>query len=153
MERITQADLEKNVLERRRLRRELSGHDYDTPEYRFILDRIAVLTRIGATARRHARHDEEHDVIGYDGNAIAIGDRVELHPATDLWMRGARYGTVVKISITDRDRVKVMLDGGERVYSGSADTFRHVARLSDSWSDPYPAGCEYLALGLDDCGI
>jgi hypothetical protein len=25
------------------------------------------------------------------------GDRVELHPATDLWIRGARYGTVVKI--------------------------------------------------------
>lgn len=25
------------------------------------------------------------------------GDRVELHPATDLWMRGARYGNVVRI--------------------------------------------------------
>lgn len=23
-----------------------------------------------------------------------VGDRVELHPATDLWMRGARFGTV-----------------------------------------------------------
>ena len=25
------------------------------------------------------------------------GDRIELHPATDLWMRGARFGTVRKI--------------------------------------------------------
>lgn len=64
------------------------------------------------------------DVIGYDGNAIAIGDRVELHPATDLWLRGARYGTVVRFSITDRERVSIMLD--KRLYSGSADTFRKV---------------------------
>lgn len=25
------------------------------------------------------------------------GDRVELHPATDRWMRGDRFGTVVKL--------------------------------------------------------
>lgn len=39
------------------------------------------------------------------------GDRVALHPATDLWMRGARYGTVdrvggrwvyVRLDVTDR---------------------------------------------------
>ena len=28
---------------------------------------------------------------------FAPGDRVELHPATDLWMRGARYATVKRI--------------------------------------------------------
>ena len=26
-----------------------------------------------------------------------VGDRVELHPATDRWMRGDRFGEVVKI--------------------------------------------------------
>lgn len=26
-----------------------------------------------------------------------IGDRVELHPATDAWMRGDRFGEVVKV--------------------------------------------------------
>lgn len=26
-----------------------------------------------------------------------VGDRIELHPATDLWMRGARYGIVAAI--------------------------------------------------------
>jgi hypothetical protein len=28
---------------------------------------------------------------------VKEGDRVELHPATDRWMRGDRFGTVVKI--------------------------------------------------------
>jgi hypothetical protein len=27
-----------------------------------------------------------------------IGKRVELHPATDRWMRGDRYGVIVAIS-------------------------------------------------------
>jgi hypothetical protein len=35
------------------------------------------------------------------------GDRVELHPATDLWMRGARYGEILSIG---RTRVTVKLD-------------------------------------------
>lgn len=26
------------------------------------------------------------------------GDRVELHPANDWWMRGARYGTVISVN-------------------------------------------------------
>ena len=25
------------------------------------------------------------------------GDRVQIHPACDLWMRGARFGVVVKL--------------------------------------------------------
>lgn len=28
---------------------------------------------------------------------FAKGDRVELHPATDAWMMGDRYGTVVRV--------------------------------------------------------
>lgn len=27
----------------------------------------------------------------------ATGDRVELHPATDSWMMGLRFGTVVRV--------------------------------------------------------
>lgn len=38
---------------------------------------------------------------------FAVGQRVELHPATDLWMRGARFGTVEKIG---RVRVHVRVD-------------------------------------------
>jgi hypothetical protein len=28
---------------------------------------------------------------------FTIGQRVELHPATDRWMMGDRYGTIVKL--------------------------------------------------------
>ncbi len=78
------------------------------------------------------RHEvgASNGVYGYDGLAYGVGDRVELHPATDMWMRGVRYGTVVGISLTPRDRVRVTLDGVRattwRVYAGSADTFRRV---------------------------
>lgn len=32
-----------------------------------------------------------------DIHNFRIGDRVQLHPATDTWMRGDRYGTIVSI--------------------------------------------------------
>lgn len=35
------------------------------------------------------------------------GDRVELHPATDRWMRGDRFGTVEKIG---RKYIHVRMD-------------------------------------------
>lgn len=64
---------------------------------------------------------------GYDGNGYNVGDRVELHPGTDLWARGARYGVVVGMSLTERDRVRVRLDKlPGRLFSGSADTFRRI---------------------------
>lgn len=31
---------------------------------------------------------------------FAIGQRVQMHPATDAWMRGQRYGTVVSYGRT-----------------------------------------------------
>ena len=66
-------------------------------------------------------------VYGYDGTAYGVGDRVELHPATDLWMRGARYGTVVGLSVTPRDGVRVSLDRMPgRKFTGTADTFRRL---------------------------
>lgn len=43
------------------------------------------------------------DLLG----GFKVGDRVQLHPATDLWMRGARFGTVTK---TGRSLVTVELD-------------------------------------------
>ena len=38
---------------------------------------------------------------------FTVGDRVELHPATDRWMRGDRFGEVVKLG---RHYVHVKLD-------------------------------------------
>jgi len=64
---------------------------------------------------------------GYDGNGYNVNDRVEIHPATDLWMRGARYGTVTRMSLTTADRVRVELDAMPgRTFAGHADTFRRI---------------------------
>jgi hypothetical protein len=55
-----------------------------------------------------------------NGTAIAANDRVELHPATDLWMRGARFGTVDRI---EGGKVWVELDKvqGKRIAFNSND--------------------------------
>lgn len=47
--------------------------------------------------------------LDMDGNALAKngGDHVELHPGLDLWMRGARYGTIKKISADGIATVKM----------------------------------------------
>lgn len=64
---------------------------------------------------------------GYDGKEYRKGDRVELHPGTDMWMRGARFATVIGMSATLDDMVKVELDKRPgRKYSGHEETFRKV---------------------------
>lgn len=70
---------------------------------------------------------ESRNLTGYDGNGYTVGDRVELHPGCDLWMRGARYGTVVGVSLTAGDRVRVELDKlpGKR-FSAPEDRFRRI---------------------------
>jgi hypothetical protein len=45
-------------------------------------------------------------------NDFKIGDRVALHPASDMWMRGAKFGEVVKVG---RKLVHVNLDAINRV--------------------------------------
>lgn len=60
----------------------------------------------------------------YDGrgNGLTVGDRIELSPACDLWMQGARYGMVVRFSLTPKDRVHFTLDKtGEKVWCSSSD--------------------------------
>lgn len=47
------------------------------------------------------------------------GDRIELHPATDMWMRGARFGAVEK---TGRKALTVRLDAlPRRTYRVTPD--------------------------------
>ena len=65
-------------------------------------------------------------LTGYDGNGYDVGDRVEIHPGTDMWMRGARYGVVVGQSLTPADRVRVRMDATGRTVSGSEDTFKRI---------------------------
>ena len=68
---------------------------------------------------------------GYDGSTYSTGDRVELHPGCDYWIRGARYATVVGSSLTPEDRVHVDLDvrpvsKGYNKFCGPEDRFRAV---------------------------
>ena len=64
---------------------------------------------------------------GYDGSQYKIGDRVEISPGTDLWIKGAKYGVVIGSSITPDDRVKVIMDKlPSKKFSGSEDTFAAI---------------------------
>lgn len=47
-----------------------------------------------------------------DANTFAVGDRVEFHPGTDLWMTGARYGTVEAF----QDLARPLTPGTDRYY-------------------------------------
>ena len=67
------------------------------------------------------------EVTGYDGSTFTVGDRVEIHPGCDLWMMGARYGTVKSIVPTSEDQVRVEMDSVRGVRSGPADRFRVVS--------------------------
>jgi hypothetical protein len=42
---------------------------------------------------------------------IKTGTRVQLHPATDAWMQGDRYGTIVKVG---RKLISVKMDKSGR---------------------------------------
>jgi len=69
--------------------------------------------------------ENDRIAVGYDGAPYSIGDRVEIHPGTDLWMSGARFGDVVGMVPTLQDRVRVTLDKtGAKIWSGPADRFR-----------------------------
>lgn len=50
----------------------------------------------------------------YTRSGSYVGERIELAPHLDLWMRGARYGTVVMQSTAhkegERMRLKVRMD-------------------------------------------
>lgn len=63
---------------------------------------------------------------GYDGRTYAVGDRVEISPHTDAWMRGARFGEVVRTSLTPNDRVHVKLDKLPGIVAGTEDTFKRI---------------------------
>ena len=54
---------------------------------------------------------------------IETGTRVQLHPATDAWMRGDRYGTVVKIG---RRLISVKMDVSGRTLKLNLDNVQTI---------------------------
>lgn len=61
--------------------------------------------------------------VGSLPTVLAIGERVETHPATDAWMQGDRYGEVVSIG---RKYVHVKLDRSGRTLCWRASHLRRV---------------------------
>jgi hypothetical protein len=58
-------------------------------------------------------------LLGYQ-----VGQRVEIHPATDLWIRGARYGTIQRVG---RKLLHIELDKlPGRLIAFSADNIAGV---------------------------
>lgn len=62
------------------------------------------LDKVGAVSVIDPLTDDPYNNVAND---FVAGDRVELSPACDLWMRGAKFGTVRKIA---KGRIVVRMD-------------------------------------------
>lgn len=72
---------------------------------------------------------------GFDGVPFVEGDRIEMHPGTDFWMRGARYGTVETV-LLNTHTVQVRLDAIPHQLQLTDD--RNVRKTSESSVQPLP---------------
>ena len=54
-----------------------------------------------------------------------VGDRVKLHPATNYWMRGDRYGEVVHFG-SRTNTYKIKLDSGRFVRTQEKNILERV---------------------------
>ena len=52
-----------------------------------------------------------------------LGRRVELHPATDAWMMGDRYGTIVKVN---KFNVSIKMDKSGRILKATENNYTEV---------------------------
>lgn len=60
-----------------------------------------------------------------------IGARVELHPATDAWMSGDRFGTVVSVSRRARAFVDPRDPRSGRIFRVRMDRSGKVRRVAE----------------------
>lgn len=61
----------------------------------------------------------------YSISDFVVGQRVELHPATDAWMFGDRYGEVVKVG---RKLVHVKMDRSGKTRKVSPRNIGQIIR-------------------------
>ena len=52
-----------------------------------------------------------------------IGKRVELHPATDEWMQGDRYGTIVRVA---KASVSIKMDKSGRTLKATENDYTEI---------------------------
>jgi len=76
-------------------------------------------TAVKSALRERLENDES---CGF-GQDILPGDRVELHPGLDLWMRGARFGEVQDI---EEDQATLTLDKVKGLWIVSIDRLKRV---------------------------
>lgn len=62
---------------------------------------------------------------------IRIGKRAQLHPATDRWMRGDKYGTIVAVSTRDRHYLDPRDPRNGRTFTLLMDRSRQKIRVSE----------------------
>ncbi len=48
--------------------------------------------------------------MNYTIESFAVGQRVQLHPATDFWMSGAKYGEITRLFPTSPIPLSIRLD-------------------------------------------
>lgn len=86
------------------------------------LDGYAYLARLDDLG--HNREPLPITRSDYDAhNTFSAGDRIELHPGTDSWMQGARYGTVQRF---EQGQGLIKLDRKRTAKWLSAALFRRI---------------------------
>lgn len=63
---------------------------------------------------------------GFDGAPVKVGDRVEMHPATEQWKSGERFGVVTKLLMGSPLRAVIRL--GRRTIRADGIYFRLTRR-------------------------
>lgn len=61
-----------------------------------------------------------------------IGKRVQLHPATDAWMMGDRFGTIVSVSRRSRSYLDPRDPRNGRSFRVKMDRSARTLRVSES---------------------
>ncbi len=78
-----------------------------------------------------------------------VGKRVELHPGTDLWMRGARYGTVHSVGKDGHVRVKMDHPGVKKLVRTPADRIKFIEAKD---TRDIPASVKHQARSIEKDG-
>lgn len=69
---------------------------------------------------------------GVTAGGFHVGHRVELHPGTDAWMRGDRYGEVIGFARSKRggevDLARVKMDTSGRTLRAPVADLRFASR-------------------------
>lgn len=61
-----------------------------------------------------------------EAQTFTVGDRVEIHPRFDAWMRGAKYGDIIKVYGVNGSIIRVKLDRMRKAFHCGIADLRHV---------------------------